>query len=99
MTTVSALETFPEIAAASVYNGSLTIEHEGGCAVTDEQENEIVWFFSFGLEAGEGEQISRRLAEDLLDYIIVWAEKRGLQVGGGYAAGSSLECCKDREDK
>ncbi len=65
--------------------------------MTDGRENEIVWFFSFGLEAGEGKQISRRLAEDLLDYIIVWAEKRGLQVGGGYEAGSSQDRWKDRE--
>lgn len=59
--------------------------------MTDSKENEIVWFFSFGLEGGGGKQVPRRLAEDLLDHIIGWAEERGLEIGGGYSAGSSLD--------
>lgn len=65
--------------------------------MTDNNENEIVWFFSFGLEAGQGKSIPRRFAEDLLDHIIVWAEERGLEVGGGYTAGSVLD--RQQEEK
>lgn len=55
------------------------------------KETEIVWFFSFGLEAGEGKQIPKEFAEGLLDHIIAWAEERDLEVGGGYVAGSDLD--------
>lgn len=65
----------------------------------DKQDEEIVWLFSFGLEAGEGKQISRRLAEELLEHIILWAEERELQVGGGYTAGSSLDFRTEMEGR
>ncbi len=43
-----------------------------------------VWLFHFGLESESGEPIEQTVAAELLEYIVVWAEQRGLQVGGGY---------------
>lgn len=47
--------------------------------------DEEVWVFRFCLESElEEVKISPEVAENLLEQISVWAEERGLQIGGGY---------------
>lgn len=47
---------------------------------------EKVWLFNFALEDEKGKALERDKANDLMDFIIQWAEKNGCQVGGGYRA-------------
>ncbi len=45
-----------------------------------------VWLFDFALESESGEPVSSNVPDELMDVIIDWAEKRDLQVGGGFRA-------------
>ena len=51
-----------------------------------EKKFEQVWLFNFALESENGEPLERIKANDLMEFIIQWAEKNGCQVGGGYRA-------------
>jgi hypothetical protein len=45
--------------------------------------------WSFGLvlsDERDGVQVPRAVASDLLEHIVVWAEARGLSIGGGFSA-------------
>jgi len=44
--------------------------------------------FDFGLINQEGEDVPYEDAEELLDLMIDWAEKRGYGIGGGFRASS-----------
>jgi hypothetical protein len=52
------------------------------------QKNEFekVWLFNFALESEDGKPLGRDKANDLMEYIIQWAEENDCQVGGGYRA-------------
>ncbi len=50
----------------------------------ENSDKEVMWFFEFGLEKENGEPLERAYAEDLLKFVITWAEENGCQIGGGY---------------
>ena len=50
-------------------------------------ERATAWRFRFWLEHQEDDSpVSEQLAEELMNWIVDWAESRGLQVGGGFRA-------------
>ena len=48
------------------------------------KDTEEVWLFKLFLESDNGEELHFKNANELMDLIILWAEKNGCQIGGGY---------------
>jgi len=45
---------------------------------------ESCWIFNFVMESESGDLVPVRVAEELMDQIILWVEERSLQIGGGF---------------